>query len=203
MSLGAIEQKTVHRITLDQQKEMPWKNGGGRTRELWKVEDDEGVLWRASIATINASGPFSIFPGCDRIIAVIAGHPVLLKFADGENLALKLFEPRTFSCERPVSAVVTEESRDLNMIWRRDQLSVDHASILVRDTVEVQMRRARWHFLVGFGSAIAVTAKELTETLAPGEAILFENSNNALPLNLHLSSELAVAFAFSIMERVL
>lgn len=40
----------------------PWKNGGGETREIICVPaPDAPFLWRASIATLQADGPFSPF----------------------------------------------------------------------------------------------------------------------------------------------
>ncbi|OJT17017.1 hypothetical protein BO221_47220 [Archangium sp. Cb G35] len=58
---------------------MPWKNGGGVTRELWKLPhpfDPARFLARVSIATVGASGPFSVFPGVDRTLMILegAGH---------------------------------------------------------------------------------------------------------------------------------
>lgn len=193
--------RAVQKISLARQKEMDWKNGGGRTRELWKVDDQEGMLWRASIATIHQSSPFSIFEGCDRIIALIAGGPVLLRFADGENLSLRLFEPQTFSCERPVSAVVEEESRDLNLIWRSDVISVDHAALLVRGKMTTQMPKANWHLVVACADIIAIRSYGNIETLLPGEAVLFERTNEDRALELEFSSERGVAFTFNIMQR--
>ncbi|MBN0683270.1 HutD family protein, partial [Pseudomonas aeruginosa] len=52
----------------------PWKNGAGETREIICVPaPDAPFLWRASIATLQADGPFSPFPGVDRVITLLAG----------------------------------------------------------------------------------------------------------------------------------
>ena len=48
--------------------EVPWRNGGGRTREL-----HAGGGWRLSVATISAAGEFSAFPGLDRALVVGRG----------------------------------------------------------------------------------------------------------------------------------
>ncbi len=62
----------------------PWKNGGGETREIICVPaPDAPFLWRASIATLQADGPFSPFPGVDRVITLLAGQPLRLC---GENI---------------------------------------------------------------------------------------------------------------------
>ena len=48
---------------------MPWKNGGGSTTELLihpssaSVTSSPPFLWRISLATLDASGPFSTFAG--------------------------------------------------------------------------------------------------------------------------------------------
>lgn len=57
----------------------PWKNGAGATREIIAVPStDAPFLWRASIATLQADGPFSPFPGVDRVITLLAGQPLRL-----------------------------------------------------------------------------------------------------------------------------
>ncbi len=71
----------------------PWKNGGGETREIICVPaPDAPFLWRASIATLQADGPFSPFPGVDRVITLLAGQPLRLC---GENIdqPLALWQP--------------------------------------------------------------------------------------------------------------
>jgi environmental stress-induced protein Ves len=49
--------------------EVPWRNGGGRTRELHAAEG-----WRLSVATISDAGEFSAFPGRDRTLVVGRGR---------------------------------------------------------------------------------------------------------------------------------
>jgi len=54
----------------------PWKNGGGVTRDIAVFPEgasDEDFLWRASIATIEKAGPFSVFPGVDRAFLLLRG----------------------------------------------------------------------------------------------------------------------------------
>lgn len=59
---------------------VPWKNGGGLTREV-AVHPAGGDFttfeWRVSIAEIAVPGPFSVFPGIDRRMAVISGRLTL------------------------------------------------------------------------------------------------------------------------------
>jgi len=56
--------------------EVPWKNGGGTTREVAVFPPDAGMdtfLWRLSMAKVESAGPFSAFTGIDRVLAVLDG----------------------------------------------------------------------------------------------------------------------------------
>lgn len=69
---------------------MPWKNGGGVTRELVKLPhptDPARFLARLSIATVATSGPFSAFPGIDRTLLMLEGRGMRLSL-DGTRSAL-------------------------------------------------------------------------------------------------------------------
>lgn len=62
-------------------RDMPWKNGGGVTRELVRLphpEDAARFVLRLSIATVAASGPFSRFAGVDRLLLLLEGEGVVL-----------------------------------------------------------------------------------------------------------------------------
>ncbi len=59
----------------------PWRNGGGRTRELLARPAGSDWMIRVSLADIDANGPFSAFPGVERWFAVVEGAGVVLNFA--------------------------------------------------------------------------------------------------------------------------
>ncbi len=65
-------------VPLDRVPPMPWRNGGGVTRELlaWPRADDWQV--RLSVAEVAADGPFSAFAGIERWFAVLQGAGVAL-----------------------------------------------------------------------------------------------------------------------------
>src|SRR5665647_2813187 len=54
---------------------IPWRNGGGVTREVVASggSDPQDFDWRISIADVSQSGPFSAFPGVDRVITLVEG----------------------------------------------------------------------------------------------------------------------------------
>ena len=66
-------------IALAEAAPLPWKNGGGTTREL--LAWPPGVAdwhWRMSVAQVEADGPFSVFEGVQRWFAVLDGAGVAL-----------------------------------------------------------------------------------------------------------------------------
>jgi environmental stress-induced protein Ves len=102
---------------------VPWKNGGGTTREVAVFPpgagfDDFG--WRISIADISRGGPFSQFPGIDRTLAMLKGR-VSLSIAGRDTIALSADTPPVeFPGDIPASAELSGgTATDLNVMTRR------------------------------------------------------------------------------------
>ena len=64
---------------------MPWSNGGGVTTECFahREEGSDRILWRISMAGVDADGPFSHFAGYDRILVLMEGQGLRLSHRDG------------------------------------------------------------------------------------------------------------------------
>lgn len=81
----------------------------GETREVIALADPDnpaGFLWRVSMATVAADGPFSHFPGIDRTIAVMQGQGMRL-IVDGEKAdILNCGAPFSFAGEADVQSVL-------------------------------------------------------------------------------------------------
>jgi uncharacterized protein len=104
-------------LTPDSFTPMPWKNGGGVTHEIAKVERDRRLVWRLSIATVASDGPFSAFPGCTRILTVLSGAGLVLRSPDGVIVAEPL-RPVRFSGDLQVTGErISADVRDLNVIF--------------------------------------------------------------------------------------
>ena len=104
---------------------VPWKNGGGRTREIVRVPVDatlDTLDWRVSIAELSASGPFSTFPSVDRIITLLDGAGIQMRSCDGvvdHRLRVPL-EPFAFRGEHEIDATLLGgSSTDFNVMTRR------------------------------------------------------------------------------------
>jgi environmental stress-induced protein Ves len=109
----------------------PWKNGGGVT---WEIAIDppgaglEDFRWRVSRARIEADGPFSLFPNCERWIACVEGAGFALHFDDGVKLAVPPFLPVRFSGDRATTCRLADgPCTDINVIARRDLVAVEVA----------------------------------------------------------------------------
>ena len=106
---------------------VPWRNGGGVTREVAAHPKGSGfdtLDWRVSIAQVRSAGPFSSLPGLDRRLAVLEGT---LSVVIGQAPEVRL-SPATpalhFPGEVPVQAhPVDGPVMDLNIMTRRGRFS--------------------------------------------------------------------------------
>jgi uncharacterized protein len=113
---------------------MPWKNGGGVTTEIVVSPDGLGLDafdWRVSMAEVASDGPFSIFPGVDRTLAVLDGEGVSLAIAGRALVTLKSnSEPLSFPADVEAYATLTGGPiHDLNVMTRRGRYSHRVASL--------------------------------------------------------------------------
>lgn len=100
---------------------MPWKNGGGITREVARAPSAAGLAdfdWRISIAEMTADGPFSPFPGVDRIIVPLDGEGLTLT-VDGTRHRLARHQPFAFDGGGHTTCQIPAPARDLNVMTRR------------------------------------------------------------------------------------
>ncbi len=105
-------------------KRMAWKNGQGLTEEIaaFPVGSDVGSFdWRLSIAHVGADGPFSVFAGVDRTIAVLDGAGMMLDLPEGERAELVADgAPFSFSGDWEISSRnLGGPTVDLNIMTRR------------------------------------------------------------------------------------
>ncbi|MEZ0067569.1 environmental stress-induced protein Ves [Streptacidiphilus sp. MAP12-20] len=78
----------------------PWKNGGGVTREVASSPSGGGTSdfdWRISLADVASGGPFSSFPGVDRVITVVEGEGMALTVDGVETVIAERYRPFAFS----------------------------------------------------------------------------------------------------------
>lgn len=104
----------------------PWKNGGGVTRRVQAAPAAaafEDVDWSVSIADIEKDGPFSGFPGIDRVLMLIGGSELIVD-VDGAVHRLGVADTLAFSGEATTACrVPAGPARALNLMTRRGRAS--------------------------------------------------------------------------------
>ncbi|MDC0740623.1 HutD/Ves family protein [Polyangium mundeleinium] len=102
---------------------MPWKNGLGTTTEIAVEPPGAGLddfAWRLSIADLAASGPFSTFPGIERILLQTEGAPMELVHEGRGRRRLVLLAPYRFDGAWPTHGELGgTPARDFNVMARR------------------------------------------------------------------------------------
>ena len=116
---------SIQRFTFNELPVMRWKNGGGATREAVNWPPGAGLDafdWRVSIASITASGPFSVFAGVERQIMLLEGDGVRLKSDDFDHRLAAPLEPFAFSGDAAVECTLLGgPSVDFNVMGRRSR----------------------------------------------------------------------------------
>ncbi len=120
-----------HRFNCADLPTMPWKNGGGLTREIVCQPAGAGMDtfdWRVSIAIVASDGPFSMFGGIDRVITLLRGGGMHLSSGDGaidHRLDMPL-QPFAFPGEARVDArLLAGGCDDFNVMTRRSSCRAD------------------------------------------------------------------------------
>ncbi|WP_373989058.1 HutD family protein [Duganella sp. BuS-21] len=140
----------------------PWKNGGGSTTEIAVSPAGAGFDdfdWRVSLATIAQDGPFSVFPGIDRSLALVDGDGVLLDFGD-ERFVLSPSEPVIeFAGEDAVHATVTgRNTTDFNVMTRRGQCRHRLELRAVRGTEALKRRAGTTLLFLADGESLTLSS---------------------------------------------
>lgn len=168
----------MRNVTLDAAPRMPWKNGGGVTRELAIAPAGAGLDdfdWRISCAQVASGGAFSPFSGVDRSLAVLDGAGLRLDFDDAHPLTLTAeCAPAVFRGEQQVHAeLLAGPLRDFNVMTRRTRWSHLLESLTLHGA-HVLGRRADVLFIYcASGAALDCRlANGLGITLQPGEGLL-------------------------------
>jgi len=150
---------------------VPWRNGVGVTREVAVGRSGgQEFDWRISIADVHMSGPFSTFPGVDRIITLVEGERMDLVI-DGVEHVLGLHESLTFDgASRSSCRLPSGPTRDLNVMTRRGRES---AALAIRDLSETRpLALAGGQVLVLLsGSAVVLGADGSRTSLRPLDAV--------------------------------
>ncbi|WP_306333700.1 HutD family protein [Streptomyces sp. KL118A] len=143
-------------------RSVPWKNGGGITREV-----ADGADWRVSVADVAGDGAFSVFPGLDRVITPVEGGGMVLT-VDGTPWPVGPLTPFAFPGDAATDCRVTAGAvRNLNVMTRRGRATAQVEIVTVTAAQETGTACAA-------GETLLVMA--VTEGIAVGGAAGRETS---------------------------
>ncbi len=156
-----------------------WKNDGGWTTEISSEPPENaanGFRWRVSIADIEMDGPFSIFPGIDRHLLLLAGKGIELDMANSPSVRLdQRFQRIHFDGEAAVHCrLLAGPTRDFNVMTARGQVSAEvHARPLTGTMLVFAEPRCTWLIHVFAGQAL-VRSDSRSMTVECGETLVVD-----------------------------
>ncbi|MEV5972716.1 HutD family protein [Streptomyces sp. NPDC051921] len=137
----------------------PWRNGGGVTREVAAGPAEAGLedfAWRVSLADVATGGPFSAFPGVDRIITVVDGPGMELTVDGVPHTVAAPYEPFSFSGDAATDCrLLGGPLVDFNVMTRR-----------AAATAQVRVTREGFSVVPRSGTLTLVIALAGTATVA-------------------------------------
>ncbi|MBX4924625.1 HutD/Ves family protein [Rhizobium binae] len=160
-------------------RRMPWKNGGGETVEIAVSPEAAGLAgfdWRVSMATVAADGPFSIFPGIDRTLAILDGNGMVLDIEGRAPVLLTTAsDPLAFQADIPVTAKLQDGAiTDLNVMTRREGITHRLVRIEIAGGKTLPLMSSTCLLLCHRG-ALSFRQGDETGALAAGDVLLIEN----------------------------
>lgn len=164
-------------------RRMPWRNGGGVTREIARSPSsgaDSDFDWRVSIAEVATGGPFSRFPGIDRVLIRIGEAPLALVIA-GRERSLERFEQCIFDGEAETSANLPGgPTSDLNVMTRRGRVSAEVRVLQLGGEFHTIDADQAQMMVVALDGSAAVHVGGAEIALEPRDALVFERHTATL-----------------------
>lgn len=170
---------TVQRFAVEHLLAMPWKNGGGATREIvcWpQGADMDSFDWRISIATIDRPGPFSAFPGIARTIMLLEGCGVRLRSSQAgiDHLLDTPLAPFDFDGGHALDCdLLGGTSTDFNVMVRAQKLA---ASVRVLHAAKA-VAHAPHGMLLAVAGEWTVVSDDASRKLAAGEGVWWADTD--------------------------
>lgn len=159
--------------------EVPWKNGSGITREIATGNTGGRPAWRLSRADVIENGAFSNFAGLTRVLTVVSGGGMVLRYASG-SIDAKLWKPVKFDGGLDISShLVDGPLTDLNLMYDPSYCAGDvviHRGPCALDIAPTDAGITALHVLAGTPD-IAGTRLNIADTAfldAPGQFNLSE-----------------------------
>lgn len=162
---------------------MPWKNGLGVTEEVIAFPPGSDLAtfgWRLSIAHVGADGPFSVFAGIDRTIALLDGTGLLLDLPSQTVELDPGGEPFAFSGDLEISSRnKAGPTIDLNIMTRRGQFQ--HRMTRIQGSASIEIAEPRT--ILVFNAPASVFCGESTSRMRRFDALLATPEDSPLQID--------------------
>ena len=160
----------------------PWKNGGGSMTEIAIAPLGASLDtfdWRISLATIVANGPFSVFPGVDRTLALVDGAGLALDLGADGSFILSEHDPIVeFAGESSVIATLAGGATiDFNVMTRRQRCRHRLGRRLISGTSEFARRGDVAILFLAEGDSLSVISDSERIGLVRYDAVVFDASS--------------------------
>lgn len=162
---------------------MPWKNGGGVTTQLAiepAVADLGNFDWRISTAQVASSGPFSLFAGIDRSLAVLQGSGLSLDFDGRHTTFLRPdSKPLAFRGEQQIHATLLDGPvTDFNVMTRRQHCAHELEIMQLHGSLQCARNADLMFIYCARGAAVHCRNAAGTEAdFLAGESLLINGSD--------------------------
>lgn len=173
---------------------MPWKNKGGMTFEIAAFPAGAGlddIEWRISMALVETDGPFSVFQGVDRTLAVLAGAGITLAIAGHVPVRLTpASTPYGFAADAPTEGqLVDGPITDLNVMTRRGRFT--HRLIQMRLSNPVDFSfQADVTALIPRAAGLRVEGERGTARLEMDDAAIFPGAGGSAHLSCDIDADI-------------
>jgi environmental stress-induced protein Ves len=172
---------TTKIISAAQWQTQRWQNGGGITHQLCREDDEQGLLWRLSIAEVASDGPFSRFDNIDRIILLLTGEGFSLHgVGEKPQILNRPLQPFCFAGETPIHcSLLNGAVRDFNLMTRRGAVHAELQVLTIGSAVQTLPLSAQTLLYVAAGSVDAVLGTEHI-TLEAQHTLRLSNESRSL-----------------------
>jgi environmental stress-induced protein Ves len=194
------ERASVEWLPAALRRGVPWKNGGGITREVVASPAGAGLDrfdWRISTAEVRTAGPFSAFAGIERTLCILEGS---LSLAIAGRTAIVLSAdsaPFEFAGDDPAhGAPLDGPVMDLNVMARRGSFNARvqrlQAGVAVKIGTDTTVLFALGVLTVAAGGrAWVLTRGDALRFFGPGDCRL-ESAENAAAYRIEISPATAL-----------
>ena len=177
---------------------MPWRNGGGITRELLRWPDTDNWLCRISVAEVASDGAFSHFVDVQRWLAILSGTGVRLTMPNHTNELTPVSDVLAFAGATPVQCNLLQGPvRDLNLMLRSDDayLAPNVASMRrVCGAQRIVLERAKIVAIYANQAPASLQIDDGEQFVVPSSTLAWQ----ALPAGAVLNCEASSAYLFEV-----